>query len=835
MKKKDKLRFRLLYAVVLIAFGFVVVRLVNLQVRGPDDYGEDYAAKAESSMTKKIYETGLRGQVLDVNGAVLATNRRTYNVAFYRNPSSGSDQNGIYSKSIWAVLQLLEKEGKEVTFKFWMKRDESGEWVFDTGTTDENVAAAREKMFRSNFYITKTPLEEIYEKLCTTYKIHEIGEDLTEEDKLKVLSVWQEMQMNAFNTVPIILAKDVTWTTAMEIETRMVTLDGISIEVQNQRVYPKGALACHIIGYTGPMQQSTLESYLEKGYLRTDHIGLAGVEASMETWLSPNSALRRGYTVVEIDRNGRKIRELEHVEPNDGNTVKLTIDSALQQVAESALEETINTIRTYEETQMKSGKWLEKYKEILDDYAERGRKINLAQNGAIVVLDMKCRVLAMASYPNFNPNWFVTGMTEEQYKRNVTDERNPLYNNAIMSASTPGSVFKMATALAALTNGVLTVNEQISDEGYFKLYDETNPPKCWIAINQRGKHANQTIVEGLAHSCNYFFYTIASNLGKDGQKLYQYAAKLGLASKTNIDLPGERKSVVGSQVSLYDPTRPITEFDQDTAKPIIIRNSIKAHLRAIGEEDGINYTDERLNRCVKALMDMAIETDQGPQNTNWAAHIRPILMEELGMKSDTVWLARVVSPIARDLNEIKWGGTNTIMTAIGQSITMTTPIAMARYIVALANGGYVYDVQLIDSIVSPTGEVLNSFDTPMLVNDLSAEIEPFMPYIRQGMADVVSDQEGGTAADYFNNWKYTSVIAAKTGSAQTSKLDLESNAWFVAFAPRDNPEIAVVVFVPYGLGGSRAAPAAQKVIEYYLDSKTEEAAAVLPAPNGLAQ
>lgn len=836
LKKTDKWRLAFLGILMVAGFAMLVFSLADLQVRPQEEYG----AIAESTMTKTITERGTRGQILDANGTLLAYDKKIYNVEFYRDPSSGQAQNGEYSKAIWEVIKILEQEGKAVNFDFWLKMNDDGLWEFDTKTDDEGVQEAREQMFRSNFYVKSYDTQDIFDRLSSNYMINEIdvdypaSEKLTLEDKLKVLSVWQEMQMNAFNSVPIVLATDVKWSTVIEVETRLVSLPGMSVSVENQRVYPKGTLACHILGYTGLMHsQGQVEEYLGQGYQRDDMIGLDGVEKSMEQYLTGNSSLRRGYQVVEVDRSGRKIRELSREDPVDGNTVKLTIDSNLQSVVEKSLSDVITYIRDQQEERFERGAWLEANKDELTDYENNDQDIKLAQNGAIVVLDMNARVLAMASHPNYDPNLFIIGMDEAQTERMLLDERNPLFNNAIGAKDTPGSVFKMATALAAMANGELTVSEEISDGGLYTLYDTVNPPQCWIGINQISQHSNQTIVEGLSHSCNYFFYTIATRLGPDGERLYNYAAKLGLTSKTNVDLPGEVKSVVGSQASMYDPSKPINGFDQATWLPVQVKAALKDHLKRIGEMYSITYSEERLDKCIKALMDMAENTNQGEGQQDWVRAIRPILMEELGMSMDMVYRQVVVGDLVNYLNEIKWGGTNTIMTAIGQSITLTTPIAMARYIVAVANGGYVYDVQLIDSIISPEGEVLNSFDEPVLVNDLSAEVGEFLPYIHQGMHGVVD--ESGTAKRYFEGWKYLDDIAGKTGTAEKSELDVESNSWFVAFAPYDEPEIAVVVYVPYGLSGAMSSRAAKEIIEYYLDAKIEDESYIAPAVNGLAQ
>ena len=840
---QNKWKFYILSFIMVAGFIAVTLRLGRLQITAENDFASD----AQKSMTKTIYETGSRGQIRDVNGALLAFDKKIYNIMFYRAPGSSRTVNGTYSKAIWEVISLLESKGKEITLPFWLALNEDGLWEFSTGTEDPGIAKKREDMFRMNFNLRNTDLQDLYGVICNHYMIDEIdadfpdGQKLTLEDKIKVLSVLQEMQMNAFNSVPILLASDVDWTTVMEIETRLSQLPGISITVENQRVYPKGTLACHILGYTGLMQNADqIEEYVTlKKYLRTDRIGLDGVEKTMEQFLTPNAYDRRGYTLAEIDRSGKQIRQLSKVEPKDGNTIKLTIDAALQKVVEDELAAIVNKIRDAQELLIQGGSWQEENKEDLLNYQVAERDLKLAQNGAIVVMDMKARVLAMASHPNYDPNLFILGMDDEQMFRMFKDPRNPLLNNAIQATDVPGSVFKMCTALAALYYEKVTISEQISDMGPFTKYDEAFPPRCWINPHAIGNHANLTIKTGISNSCNYFFFTLASRLGRedgDGLLLYEFATKLGLTSKTNIDLPGEKKSLVGSQLTLYDPSRPITGYDQDTWLPVQVRNKLKEHLRAVGESRGLSYSDERLNITAKALMDMAVNTNQGAGQVEWMQRIREILMNELSMPRDLVFKASTMSDLVRYLNDIKWGGSQTIMAAVGQSVTMITPVGMARYIAAIANGGFVYDVQLIDSIISQAGEVIKSFDEPVLINDLSADIGQFLPVIWEGMQGVVD--EGGTAQSAFKEFKKKydiDVVAGKTGTAQKSKLDVENNSWFVSFAPAAAPEIVVVVYVPNGYSGALSAPAAANILQYYLDSKVVDQSVIYPAPNGLAQ
>lgn len=126
-------------------------------------------------------------------------------------------------------------------------------------------------------------------------------------------------------------------------------------------------------------------------------------------------------------------------------------------------------------------------------------------------------------------------------------------------------------------------------------------PKCWISESQRYQHQSQTIIEGLSHSCNYFFYTLGYRLGET--RLYQYASEFGLTSKTGRRPARRAAKRRGLSDQPLRPRQGHGEADQDTAVPIIVFNSIKRHLRNQGASRNITYDDERLDRCVKRLME----------------------------------------------------------------------------------------------------------------------------------------------------------------------------------------------------------------------------------------
>ena len=830
-KKKRTPEFWRYAGFLVILFGiflWLVSGLVNLQLKQSDEFVE----KAEDTRTKTIALRGKRGNISTSDSVLMAEDELIYNVTFQKDATANTvELYKQYTASILETIDIIEKNGGTIAVSFVIDRDEkTGEWKYNFGSgVSDTVLETRERQWRSNNYLTNKDrygtAEQCIEKLKDRYQI---PEDVSEENMLKIMAIYSEMQMNIFNSQPIVIAKDVRYETVIEIETRSMMLPGMSIEIGTKRIYPRSNLASQIIGYTGAIPTRAMWLNLQaKGYSYNDTIGRDGIESSMEDWLTQNSSLRKGSRVVERDQMSRIVRELPgtYVAPQDGNNVKLTLNAAYQQEAERCIKENVNQVRNNQEKKLASEKWLEDNKNDIHTRDWAKYPLELAEHGCLIVLDMQCRVLALANYPTYDLNALVSGGKDAMAI--LGDSRNLLLNYAIHARGTPGSIFKMVTGMGALSEGELKLDERISDMGYYTKYNQdlSTAPKCWINKNLRWRHANQTIVEGLTNSCNYFFYELSSRLGPE--RLYRYSSLFGLTSKTGIDLPGEVRSVVGSQNTLYDPSRPVNEANQDTSLPIIVFNSIKKHLRNCGASRNIEYDDERLSVCAKKLMDMAVNNNE----SDWLEHMRTILMEELNMTKEMVYLQSVIGDTYNYMNDIKWGGGQTILTGIGQSVTVLTPIAVARYVCTVANNGYLYNVSLIDSITSPEGEILSQRE-PTLIHRLEYS-DLYLPKIREGMKGVVD--ESGTAKKYFRNWPYQEQIAAKTGTAQVTSIDLENNAWFVCFAPYENPEIAIACFIPNGYSGAESSVAPRDFIDWYMKQKTLRGVdIVLPLGNTLA-
>ena len=207
--------------ILVLVFCAVFGRLYSMIVVKSDGY----VARASTKSTKTITVYGRRGTIYDTNMVPLAYDETSYNVTFYRDPTKSSEADRAnYTQVLITVIRLVESNGKTTVNNFWMQKDEDGVWRFNSGSSSEAVEASRERQWRANFYMTSVPEEELFDTLLEKYCI---PKDLDEEMTVKVLSLWQESRMNAFNSLPVTIAYDVGFETVSEIESMSMELDGI--------------------------------------------------------------------------------------------------------------------------------------------------------------------------------------------------------------------------------------------------------------------------------------------------------------------------------------------------------------------------------------------------------------------------------------------------------------------------------------------------------------------------------------------------------------------------------------------------------------------------------
>ena len=848
MKKFFANRYFVLTVTIAFLFTLILLRLFDLQWR----QGEVLAADAVKGLEKKLRITGNRGKILDRNGTPLAYDQKSYQVVFYRDPAkrlgrTAREEDGkkitygdVYTDVIRRSIKIIEENGGTSLSTFSIRRDEDGQYVMDFRTTNEDVKQRRLQLWIKNMYIPKEYEPTKGAEPITIYtnedkkiifnaehaywylrKRYYIPADVSFEEAVKVLSVWQESQLNSYQSYnPVVLAKDVNMDTVAAVEMQKLDLDGMQIKESNVRIYPKKELAAHIVGYMGRMlDESTIMDYEAVGYSRNDWIGIAGIEKTMENYLSANLGARTGTRTVEVNSRG-KVISVKSVDPaTNGNSVVLTLDLKLQKFLEETLEQNIKEARSQQ-----LARYQDKKEEIYDEKGVDIDNVDLAEVGAAVVMNIHTgEILAMASYPSYDPNIFTGGLTEAEYATIKDDTRRPLFNNAIASKSAPGSIFKMVTAMGGLMEGKLKLTDIIDCQDVWdKDIESGKKPECWTDHPQ--KHANQTVVEGLKNSCNYFFFTVADALGID--LLYKWGEMLGLTEKTNVELPNEKTSQVANKTNLYSSKR--TPQGLSATVFYYIKNLIKDKC----VEKGFDYEEDVYENAALKMMALV---ESG--NTEWGPDIRAILMNDLKLElrdvlnTDDVNRQRMDTDITARLLEIYWNNTDTVLTGIGQSVTLLTPIAVARYISALVNGGNIYNARLVKSVLSPNGNIIEE-KRPELLRSMDIPLE-YTNAIKLGMKDVVSGEDG-TAAKYFAGFKYIHEIAGKTGTAQVSTIDLENNSWFVGFAPYENPEIAIVCFIPNGYAGGLSAYTFKETVEFYMDRKEQQITAPeIPGPNSL--
>ncbi len=296
---------------------------------------------------------------------------------------------------------------------------------------------------------------------------------------------------------PIPIVQDATLAQVAAVTARRLDfeLPDVVVEQVPTRQYPE-TLAAHAFGYVGEVSDKDVA---EAGDLRSgDIVGQAGIEKVYNALLKGEDGARR----VVVNSVGREIRTLEEDQPTEGKRLQLTIDYDLQKAVEDAF------------------------------------KVS-GFNGAAVVLDPQDgAVLAFSSLPAYDPNAFAAGIDRAAWASLNTDDLRPLQDRAIQGRYSPGSTFKMAVALAALEEGIITPDFHAHCAGHANFYGHDF--KCW----KKGGHGSIDLRHAIEQSCDVYFYTVANLLGVD--KINKWATRLGLGVKSGIDLPNEVQGLVPS-------------------------------------------------------------------------------------------------------------------------------------------------------------------------------------------------------------------------------------------------------------------------------------------------
>ena len=496
MKKCKLNRYYIISVLVVLLICVIFIKLFNLQVVN----GVTYREQSENRLLRSHAITATRGEITDRFGRPLVTSRMGFDLIAYKEYIEDDKLNQL----ILDTINILDKYS--VSYYDTLPISEDGNFIFNSPDY-----SAESDFKKSNDFDTKMTAQEILDELINRY---EVDGQYTKSEKRKIIGIRFEMELRSFNSsTPYTIATDVPIEVVSYIREQGNKFAGIDVSVEPIRVNVNGSLASHILGRVGRIYKEEYDVLKAKGYGMNDTLGKDGIEKIMEDYLKGTDGVQN----IEQSIDGRTMKVLEIKEAIPGNNVILTIDLELQKIAENSLAETIQNMSTNPESLGASA-------------------------GAVVVVDVNNgEILAIASYPTFNQNTF-----NEDYKELLENEAKPMWNRAISGTYAPGSTFKMLTAVAALESGVTTPDEVINDLGVYRYYESSNyTPKCWIYTDTGRTHGNQTVVQAIENSCNYYFYEVGRRMGID--TLAEYGKKFGLGEYTGIELSGESKGIFASR------------------------------------------------------------------------------------------------------------------------------------------------------------------------------------------------------------------------------------------------------------------------------------------------
>ena len=351
-----------------------------------------------------------------------------------------------------------------------------------------------------------------------------IGAGYDNEQTRKVAGLRYELNSRYIvDTSDYIFVKDAS----LPLITKLLEQDvpGVEVETSFVREYNTSG-AAHILGYINSMDETDVKRYRDKNYPLNAQVGKEGAELAFEEYLHGQD----GTVAVTKTAEGAIVRREYTEPPQPGDNVYLTIDIVFQEAVERILASSIEKLQAERDIANAEYEELGMDKEIKPDIT----------GGAIAAVDVKAgEPLAIASWPDFDLTTLLDNYTEVS-----TDEAKPLMNRALQGEYAPGSTFKPCTAIACLTEGIITTESTIEDEGKFTKYaDAGYAPVCW-AYSAGFKHGVVNVAQAIQVSCNYFFYTISDFVGNDD--LSDYAARFGMGTATGIELP-ESLGVIGTQ------------------------------------------------------------------------------------------------------------------------------------------------------------------------------------------------------------------------------------------------------------------------------------------------
>lgn len=521
--------------VVLLLLVFYFGTLFKLQIIE----GAKYSEESANSIVTEETVAATRGNVVDRYGRPLVSSRECHNIVI--NTEELFDQED-YNADILRLIETVEAYGQDYN-------------------DDLPITMASPFEFTEMTAIQKTILEGYLKNAAVhqtklamasglaEYSVDENGEQILDENGSPIILVDDEItavELMAFfrarydidssydneqtrkiagmryaiNSRYIVASSEYIFVedASLALITKLLESDfpGVEVKTSYVREYETTG-AAHILGYIGLMTGEEYTKYKTKGYSMDAKVGKEGAEVAFEEYLHGTD----GKVRITKTADGAVVRKEYIEEPIPGNNVYLTMDIVLQEAVERILDSGIERI-------------MEDRAKLNEEAVRDGRLdevLGEITGAGMVMMDVKTgEPLAIASWPTFD---LATLM--DNYAEIAADETKPLFNRALSGTYAPGSTFKPVTAIGCLTEGKITVDTTIEDQGiYTEFKDAGYAPKCW-AYGVQPLHGSVNVSGALAVSCNYFFYDIGRYLGIDA--LSDYAKRFGLGVSTGIELP----------------------------------------------------------------------------------------------------------------------------------------------------------------------------------------------------------------------------------------------------------------------------------------------------------
>ena len=819
-KKVDRLS--IIKNLILVAFVVILVKILYMTTFKYEHYTE----LAENKTYKQLLIKAPRGEIKDRYGRLLAGNKNLFTVQVSGDEIKRKDSNGksMANDICLKLINLLEKNNEEYIDEFpiyiqngkyyytfdknireyknnnnipqELDAKESFYYLVDklvsegVLTQDDRkleVSKLQKKLNENGYYppilVSKwlfteqknkqdwlesygienskiTAKKAFYE--IRNNKNYKIDKNLSDSDARKILVVRDLIKSQGYSQYnPITIATDISQKTISQLEESAIELPGVSVAVEPVRYYPNTTLASHILGHMGKMPSGQEDKYLNreegKTYSKGDTVGISGIEKSYEEQLRGVD----GYKKVQVDALGRITRELDVSEPKSGDTVYLSIDKDLQEDTENALKGVLEALRV-------GGTYKSKYgNKTFSSVAKN------AASGAVIAIDAKNGdVLSMASYPNYNPNKFVNGISYEDYQalqpKNKNDvlAANPQVNLATQGVFQPGSTFKMVTGMAAIDNG-LSPNYAIQDTGVIRLGGPKSRPFADLIWHKsRSNHGYTDLYKAIQESCNIYFYTIGSGKNYTGGKdpsvkvgakgIIEYAKKFGLDDYTGLNEEiDERKGSVPNMAAKLETTK------------TLLRDYLT-------KEMANDFTDISKSKNPKEYENRIEEIVSWADETKTVGRVEAMeRLTKMKVKEDRVETL-ADSIVFSYLNFAKWSTADTFNISIGQGENQYTPAQMARYVAAIGNGGNLVELSVVDRVISNDYNNVDidenkvekiDFNNPEKLKDLI-----------EGMKRVSTQ---GSGKGIFGP-NYPISVAAKTGTAEKSgKIPTENEVEYL--------------------------------------------------------